>query len=243
MVVVRRFLISLVLFALGFGGLSAQSVQEFDPAGAGLPLFRPAGGTPVKAIAQEEWLTVPTDAHDMLGDYRFLPHYATEDTRGQVFEVVRIEDGYSLVEPGDRFVGVPWTVGCGCADEGWDQPGWVSPGDTVVFLLTPTRARVPWAGPPVFDVLGWHQPYPSGDFVRYWRHTRLEPPEWLSTDEFFDLLTRLPGESAFRLDPSTSKRAVDGWLQDNPDREEAFPMPTILWELERLLGDRSMRRP
>lgn len=237
-VLVRRFLVSLGFIAAGFNGLAAQSIQEFDPAGGGLPLFLPAGGTAVIAVATEDWLPVPTDAHDMLGDYRFLPHYATEDTRGQVFSVVRAEEGTVRVEAKSRFVGVPWTVGCGCADEGWDQPGWVPPGDTVVFLLTKTRARMTWEGPPVFDVLGWHQPYPSGDFVRYWRHTRNEPPEWLSTDEFFDLLTRLPEESAFRLDPTTSKRAVEDWLLDYPDREDAFPLPTILWELDRLLRGR-----
>ena len=167
-----------------------------------------------------------------------VPDYATEDTRGQVFEILRIETGTRLVEAGSSFIGVPWTVGCGCADEGWDQPGWVPPGDTVVFLLEQTRARSPWEGPPIFDVLGWHQPYPSGDFVQYWRHTRAEPADWLSVEEFFDLLVHLPGETAFRLDPSASRQALDQWREAYPDRESAFPMPTILWELDRLESGR-----
>lgn len=229
---------SIVLVAAGFSGLQAQSVEEFDPAGEGLPLFRSSGGTVVMAVSAGEWKPVPTDAHDMLGDYRFLPHYATEDTRGQVFRVLRVEDPAFDAQPSDFFVAVPWTVGCGCADEGWDQPGWVPAGDTVVFLLAPTRARMEWDGPPVFDVLGWHQPYPSGDFVQYWRHTRTEPPAWLTVDEFFDLLVHLPSESAFRLDPSTARDAVDAWLLDNPELEEAFPLPTIRWELDRLLRGR-----
>jgi len=215
---------------------SAQAVGEFDPAGAGLPLFRPPGAVAVMAEAMDAWWDVPTDPHDLLGPYRFLPPYATDDTRGQVFRLLDAEVGWAASDSLGRFVGVPWTVGCGCADEGWDEPGWVTPGDTVVFLLTRTRSRVPWNGPPVFDLLGWQQPYPVGAFIPFWRHTRLEPASWLSEREFFELLQVLPTESAFRLDPSSSLRAVEEWIAENPGRESAFPIPTILWELERVAG-------
>ena len=215
-------------------GLNAQAVGEFDPAGAGLPLFRPPDAVAVIARATPLWQAVPTDPHDLLGTYQFLPSYATDDTEGQLFEVLEAEEGWSAADSEGHLVAVPWTIGCGCADEGWDEPVWVTPGDTVVFLLSVTRKRVPWAGPPVFDVLGWHQPYPAGESIPYWRHTRAEPPTWLSLREFFGLLQVLPSEAAFRLDPASSLQAIAGWLQENPGRETAFPIPTLLWELERI---------
>ncbi len=219
-------------------GAWSQAVGEHDPAGAGLPLFRPAGSVAVMARATDLWWAVPTDPHDLLGPYQFLPPYATDDTEGQVFELLDSEPGSNVTDSTGRFVVVPWTVGCGCADEGWDQPDWVPPGDTVIFLLSKTRKRVPWSGPPVFDVLGWHQPYPVGEFIPYWRWYREEPKRWLTTAEFFGLLKVLPDESAFRLDPGSSLREVQGWLDQDPDRELAFPMPSILRELKRVARDR-----
>ena len=231
----RHLMVALAALALPWS-VQAQVVGEFDPAGAGLPLFRPVNAVAVIARATPNWLAVPTDPHDLLGNYQFLPSYATDDTKGQLFELLEAEEGWAVADSEGRFVAVPWTIGCGCADEGWDEPVWVSPGDTVVFLLTKTREQVPWAGPPVFDVLGWHQPYPIGEFIPYWRHTRAEPSSWLTRGEFFHLLQSLPSESAFRLDPTSSSRAVLGWLEGNPGLEEAFPLPTILWELERITG-------
>lgn len=210
---------------------SPQTVGEVEPAGAGLPLYRPAGSVAVLALATGTWLQVPTDSHDLLGAYHFLPPYATDDTRGQLFRLLTAEEGWNVADGQDRFVAVPWTVGCGCAEEGWDQPEWVPPGDTVTFLLSVTRRDTPWDGPPVYDVLGWHQPYPVGEFIPYWRWGRQEPRDWLTVTEFFDLLTILPSSSAFRLNPASSLEAVEGWLERNPDRSRAFPLPTILRSL------------
>ena len=226
------------LLAAPLVGAAGQATDPYEPAGEGLPLFRPAGGVAVLAVATPRWRAVPTDPHDLLGDYRFLPPYATEDTEGQVFLLLEADMGAAVADTEGRFVAVPWTVGCGCAEEGWDQPGWVPPGDTVAFLLTPTRKRLAWDGPPVYDVHGWHQPYPTGDFISYWRHTREQNPDWLSTREFFELLRALPQETSFRLDPRTSFQGVRDWLNENPDRRQAFPLPTILREWEKVTGTR-----
>jgi hypothetical protein len=104
----------------------------------------------------------------------------------------------------------------------------------VTFLLSRTRESEPWNGPPVFDVLGWHQPYPVGEFIPYWRFYREEPAVWLDVQEFYELLKVLPSEVAFQLDPGSSLEAVNEWLGQNPGRTEAFPIPTILRELGRL---------
>jgi hypothetical protein len=186
------------------------------------------------ARATATWVPVPTDPHDLLGACQFLPPYATDDTEGQMFELLEVETERPVADSSGRFVAVPWTVGCGCAEEGWDEPVWVSPGDTVAFLLVMTRKRVPWQGPPVFDVLGWHQPYPVGESIPYWRWTREEPERRLSVGEFLGLLKALPTETAFQLDPASSLVAVRDWLEENPGLEEAFPIPTMLRELERL---------
>ncbi len=207
----------------------------FEPAGAGIPLYRPSGSIAAVARATPDWVPVPTDAQDLLGAYRFLPPGATDETAGQVFELLEAEVGGSVSDSTGHFVAVPWTVGCGCAEEGWDEPGWVTPGDTVVFLLNKTRRRVPWTGPPVFDVLGWHQPYPVGAFIPFWRRTREEPGSWLSAPEFYELLTVLPSQASFQLDPMSAREGVRRWLELNPGLEDAFPIPTILRELERLL--------
>ncbi len=217
-------------------GVGAQSLAEVEPAGAGLPLYRPAGAVAVMALATPNWIPVPTDPHDMVGAYQFLPSYATDDTQGQLFRLLMAEPGSAVADSTGRFVVVPWTVGCGCTDEGWDRADWVPPGDTVVFLLSRTRKRVDWTGPPVFDVLGWHQPYPVGDFVPYWRLGREEPTDWLTVGEFFGLLEVLPTETAFQLDPEASRRAVELWLQGSPGRAEAFPVADMLREAQKLSG-------
>jgi len=160
---------------------------------------------------------------------------ATDETTGQVFELLEAKVGGLVSDSTGHFVAVPWTVGCGCAEEGWDEPVWVTPGETVVFLLTKTRRRAPWTGPPVFDVLGWHQPYPVGAFIPFWRRTREEPGRWLSVPEFYELLKALPSEVSFQLDPMAAREGVRRWLELNPGLEDAFPIPTILRELGRLL--------
>jgi len=224
-------------------GAAGQSTGGYDPAGEGLPLFRPSGAVPVLAVATSRWEVVPTDPHDLLGDYQFLPPYATEDTEGQLFVLLEAEAGQDVSDAEGRFVAVPWTVGCGCAEEGWDQPGWVPPGDTVAFLLTRTRERVRWKGPPVYDVLGWHQPYPTGDFIPYWPPGRVVATDWLTPREFYELLRALPWDTTFRLDPRISFEGVLDWVEQHPDRRDAFPLPTILQEWEKLLEGGAGRSP
>jgi len=123
---------------------------------------------------------------------------------------------------------VPWSFGPGCAEEGWTTPEWVASGDTVAFLLIPTRSR-PSAdqGSPVFDVLGWHQPYPVGELIPFWRKSAQLNPAWLSAGEFYELLTLLPSERAFRTDPQGSLQHFQDWIELRPERDASFPVPEI----------------
>jgi hypothetical protein len=116
---------------------------------------------------------------------------------------------------------------------GWNQPNWVTPGDTVAFLLTPTRDPGPSGSTPVYDLLGWHQPYPVGEFIPYWRRTPQEDQDWLSVEEFFHLLQALPREGTFQLNPETSFQELLDWVKARPGRSQAFPVRTILSEWRR----------
>lgn len=104
-----------------------------------VPFPLPERAVPVLAVATDEWPRVPTTPGEMKGEWRFLPVHATEEVRGQVFRLLRSPDTGFPARAGARFVVVPWTYGPGCAEEGWTEEGWVPAGDTVVFLLTPTR--------------------------------------------------------------------------------------------------------
>lgn len=229
----QRTRILFIGFLLGLPvAAGAQAAQGYLPAGEGIPLFRSPGAVPVLAVSTGQWEAVPTDAHDMRGAYQYLPPLATQDTEGELFRLLESEDSQRVADEEGFFVVVPWTIGCGCADEGWPEPVWVASGDTVAFLLAPTRTRVPWTGPPVYDVLGWHQPYPVGDFIAYWGPGPIEEGRWLTPREFFALLQALPTEAGFELDPGPAFHAVGQWLVEDPSRAAAFPVPEIIqaWE-------------
>jgi hypothetical protein len=206
----------------------------FEPAGEGLPLFRASGGIAAMAVATARWETVPVESRDLYGDYQYIPSAVTARARGQVFRALRSEEDWPISDDAGLFVAVPWTLGCGCAEVGWNQPTWVTPGDTVAFLLTPTRDPGPSGSMPVYDVLGWHQPYPVGDFIRYWPRTSLERSDWLSVEEFYDLLQVLPTETGFQLDPESSFQQVLAWVEARVGRSETFPVRTILSEWRRV---------
>ena len=221
--------------AAGQHGLRAQTpgadsgiVGEFAPAGEGLPLYRSSGSVAVLAVATPDWLPVPVQSRELLGNYRFIPDAVTLQARGQVFRLLEAEGGWDVTEGTGRFVGAPWTLGCGCSEVGWQEPEWVPPGDTVAFILSKTRATTAEGVPPVYDLLGWHQPYPVGDFILYWRRVRQAPPDWLSPKEFFRLLQTLPTDRQLRLDPQGAVQGLRKWLAENPGRAGAFPLPSMM---------------
>ena len=198
----------------------------------GLPLSRQPGSVAVLALATGRWQAVSSRSEELLGDFRYLPEYASARAQGQVFRVVKTDGPKLLPDRGGAFVVVPWSFGPGCAEEGWQTPEWVTPGDTVAFLLVPTRAggRGGTGDGQVFDVLGWHQPYPVGELIPFWRKTRDPSPSWLPTADFYHLLTLLPSETALETRPGMALEAVGGWLGASPDRGSAFPVREMLAE-------------
>lgn len=234
----RAVLLLAVAFSAAFLGSTRVTGQTlagaFEPAGEGLPLFRASGGIAALAVATDRWEIVPAESRDLYGDYQYIPSAVSARGRGQVFQAVRSEMDWPISDDGGLFVAVPWTLGCGCAEVGWNQLTWVAPGDTVAFLLTPTRDPGPSGSMPVYDVLGWHQPYPVGDFIKYWPRSAQAGSEWLSVEEFYQLLQALPTENAFQLDPDSSFDRVIAWVGESAGRSEAFPIRAILSEWRRV---------
>jgi hypothetical protein len=208
----------------------------------GLVLFRDPGSVAVLARATPYWRAVSTRSEELLGDFRYLPEYATARTQGQVFEILDSDPSGWMGSELGRFIAVPWSFGPGCAEEGWQAPEWVAPGDTVAFLLVPTRSRSGDARRlAVFDVLGWQQPYPVGELIPLWRKGPRQNPVWLTAREFFELLTVLPSELAFRSDPGGALASALDWMARGPGREVNFPVLEILGEWERWRRDLGAR--
>lgn len=236
----RGFLAAGAAMAFLAGPGSAQRAGAPKLGVDGLVLFRDPGSVAVLARATPFWQAVSTRSEELLGDFQYMPQYATAGAQGQIFEILR-SDGMDWIpgsrgsekDPG-RFIAVPWEFGPGCAGEAWRDPEWVTPGDTVAFLLIPTRSR---SGDPdelaVFDVLGWQQPYPVGELIPFWRKGPRKNPVWLTAREFFELLTVLPSELAYRSDPNAALAPALDWLARRPGRGSSFPIPEILDEWER----------
>jgi len=219
--------------ALSVAPVTAQRAGAPKLGVDGLVHFRDPGSVAVLAEATPFWRPVSTRSEELLGDFRYLPEYASARAQGQVFRLLASDVPGAAAADG-RFLVVPWGFGPGCAGEAWQTPEWVAPGDTVAFLLVPTRTG---SGDgdrlPVYDVLGWQQPYPVGELIPFWRKGPRVNPVWLTAPEFYELLTVLPSDLAFRSDPDAALASALDWMGRNPGREATFPVPEILGEWKR----------
>jgi len=225
---VRSVLMVGGLLALGVAPGAGQRAGAPKLGVDGLVIFRDLGSVAVLAEATPYWKPVATRTEELLGDFRYLPEYASARAQGQIFQLLASDAPHLAADAEGRFIVVPWSFGPGCAEEGWTTPEWVVPGDTVTFLLMPTRSRsVKDPGPPIFDVLGWHQPYPVGELIPFWRKSSQLNPAWLSAAEFYELLTLLPSANAFGVDPQGAVQRVQNWVELWPERDASFPFPEI----------------
>jgi len=233
----------LTVFCLPAPGLA----QRGDAPGLGvdgLPLYREAGSVAVLAQATDLWQAVSSRTEELQGDFRYLPEYASARSQGQVFRVLLTDRSSVVPEPGSDFVVVPWSFGPGCAEEGWASPRWVPPGDTVSFLLLPTRVRGRRdEAMAVFDVLGWHQPYPVGELIPFWRRTPGPEPRWLTAPEFFQVLTALPTQMALEADPGPALGQMRDLLARSPGFVGAFPVTEMVAGWEDAWGVRMLADP
>ena len=85
--------------------------------------------------------------------------------------------------------------------------------------------------------MGWHQPYPVGELIPFWRKSPQLNPTWLSATEFYELLTVLPSEAAFRTNPQGAIHRFQDWVGARAERETSFPVPEIRAGWEGVLGE------
>ncbi len=146
---------------------------------------------------------------------------------GQRFEVLRVSDRGSglAVTVGDAVTVVPWGYRGDCAAIPWDtSAAWVPVGSEVL-LHGVTSEFTASSLPLEVHVLGWHQPYPTGAFLKYDvpRVQRQKP--WLSSAQLFELMTELPAASDHesRRRPEVL-RALEEWKRQNPTLSRHFPV-------------------
>ena len=150
-----------------------------------------------------------------------------DSTWGRVFRVIAVSQGTDRVsvQPGDEIVAVPWEYDASCVRTLWTEPllAWAGP-ERQVFLHG--RARGHAGGDrPVIDVMGWHDPYPSADFLS--GSNRPPRDEWLSADVYFDLLAALPrsprDRSTYDAFMVELRAAAEAWFDAHPEHADRFP--------------------
>ncbi len=178
----------------------------------------PETTTVVVAVATGEFEVVSTEFVEGLAPP------APRETIAHRFRVARAYGPDSGVEVGETFLVVPWGYNAGCEREVFEDP-WVPPGDRGLFRLE--AGRVAESGEPLFDQLGWHAPYPHGAFLDGYQPVPVpDRAEWLSADELFDLMRRLPRMD--RRDPGYGEAIGAAFNQLPAEWSRRFPGSAIL---------------
>ena len=149
----------------------------------------------------------------------------TAQYRAQRFVAVAFGVGANHeLESGSGFLVVP--VGGGCLlDSPLKQREWITPGDTVTFLLDPEDTELGPNGEPIFLVSAFRGPNPgstqAGSDVR--SGARAE----LSGRQFFEFLHALPLPDRVRADPASAVADFRSWVVENVD-SVAYPVAEVL---------------
>ena len=193
-------------------------------------------GAIVLAVATGERTATSLDTSDFRIRWRLkapVPSYVA----GHVFRVVAAAGDGGRLGEGTVFTVVPWGYGATCQREVWKDASWVSAGDTVVFMLRPTRSP-PESAWSVFDVLGWHDPYPTGRFLRFEVRGRDAVRRWLSAAEYYDFLKVLPTQEQYDSGRADGLARLEAWARAHPGSAEAFPVREIIDRWRRSSGGR-----
>jgi hypothetical protein len=143
------------------------------------------------------------------------------------FRVAEVAGGGERHRSMRTLLAAPWKYDSACDLLPWGPAQWVAPGEEAVFTLAERRTDV--AGEPVYDVLGWHAPYPQGEFLKYESdEARMDDREaWLGARDLFALLRALPddaGESAAERLVRMERVFAEG----DPRWRDSFPGTEIL---------------
>ncbi len=152
---------------------------------------------------------------------------------GYRFRVLDIAGGDTGLRPGSTFLVVPWKYDPSCAPTPWGSDRWVPVGTEVVFTLSQGRPIA--RKEVVFDVRGWHAPYPNGEFLKY--SARSSSPsdrsEWLTASEYFNLVSALPRLVSFPSTGTWRSEVERLFREGNPKWAVTFPGSEILQNARR----------
>ena len=190
---------------------------------------RPTNRMLVVARALPDTVLVPTDTADFLErDRPSETQLRVQVPVAQRFEAIRVfGDGLPIV-PNSTFAVIPWGYAADCSYQAWEGSSrWVPPGDEVLFSLAPTRRTE--SQEPIVDVLGWHSPYPTGEFWKYEDRGQEIGPRagWLTADEYFELILELPTTDS-ALGRREKREAVERAFGKSVRWQSTFPGSAIL---------------
>lgn len=163
--------------------------------------------------------------------------FPVERTVAHRFLVDRVLAPNDRIAEGDQLLIIPWGYDDACRRTVLTEE-WMPAGSRGLFQFSGGRASS--GGERLIDLYARHQPYPQGAFLRYMQMVEVpeDTGEWLSADEYFDLLEAVPAPDPD--DPSGRRlRQTLEILEAGPAVwTTRFPGTQIHWQLRRWLGDR-----
>lgn len=148
-----------------------------------------------------------------------------QEVRLQIVGGSHAEILQGLVETGHRdALLIPWGYQANCSPVLWQESArWIVEGSKGFFRA---RLRPPsdWVGGiPTFDVqAAWHQPYPTGAWIRR-EGGQDNEMAILTPEQLFDLYRALPDYETFSRDPDKALRSFEQWEQANPNLVRRWP--------------------
>ena len=168
------------------------------------------------------------------------PPSADTPVFGQVVSIERIKGNGAdaiaeRITRGERkALLIPWAYQANCSPVLWARSArWNEPGSVGLFSAQ-LRPESEWVGGlPTFDVgAAWHQPYPSGEFLKYDRQRGDRSLRELNVNELFDLYQVLPTPDSLESVGSVAIQPARAWARAHPDQAKRWPATRILDMLE-----------
>jgi hypothetical protein len=152
---------------------------------------------------------------------------SVREVPGFQFRVIAVQGGNTGLNPGDSIIAVPWQYDAACDFEVWGRHEWVPEDADAVFTISDFREH---EGVLVSDQLGWHSPYPQGEFLQYEapQAAPVDRGEWLSSREYYDMVLALPVQDS-TVSRAERARGIERAIENgNPRWRARFPGNELL---------------
>ena len=159
---------------------------------------------------------------------------------GQVVTIDRVSGfeanmiGRRLKRGERRALLIPWGYQANCSPILWESSArWIEPGSAGLFTAQ-LRPEHNWvAGLPTFDVgAAWHQPYPSGEFLKYERDRGGNAGPELTVADLWELYVVLPTPDSLQASGVNAIEPARAWARTHPNEAKRWPATRILEFLE-----------